>query len=83
MGTLLDVASIVMANPLLAQASQEAVGSGAGKWWLLVGFLATATLLSAIGWFIARRRTIPPAKQAYVPPPLPLRSEAEAGAGQG
>ena len=68
----------------LAQAAaQESVGSGAGKWWLLVIGLGFATMVCGIAWLVVKRRTLPPAKQAYVPPDLPTRAEAEAHAQQG
>lgn len=75
-GTIAHVVFALLAP--MAQAAQESVGSGAGKWWLLVAVLAGLTVASAVGWLVAKRRTMPPAKQEYVPPDLPTRAEAEA-----
>ena len=86
LGTLPGVvfASLPTALGPVAQAvAQESVGSGAGKWWLLVIGLAAATVASGVGWLVVKRRTLPPAKQAYVPPDIPTRAEAEAQAQQG
>ncbi len=58
----------VLAVAISAQQSQEAVGTGSQKWWFLVAalFLLSLGLLAAFTkvW----RRTLPPAKAAYVPP---------------
>jgi len=79
MGNLPDVVATTPFSLVLGQAAQDAVGSGAGKWWLLVAALGAATLICGVLWLATKRRTMPPAKQRYVPPPLPTRSNAGAG----
>jgi hypothetical protein len=65
----------VLVAAIVAQEAQESVGSGVGRWWLLVAGLAGATLACAFAWLLVKRRTLPPAKRPYVPPDLPLKSE--------
>lgn len=81
LGTLRRVVAPWMDLPtsvlMVQAAAQESVGSGAGKWWLLVAGLALATLVCAALWVFVRRRTVPPAKRPYEPPPLPRREEAD------
>lgn len=75
-GTLRFVVPLtVLLADVVAQQAQESVGSGAGRWWLLVAGLAAATVICGIGWLVVKRRTLPPAKKPYVPPNIPLKSE--------
>lgn len=69
--TLADMMSAPAFLPALAQQAQEGVGTGAGIWWFVVWILGALTVGCGLGWLIVKRRTLPPAKQPYVPPNLP------------
>ena len=68
-------AAVVLHVQLLSQQSQSAVGTGAQKWWLLVAglFLISLCLLGA--FIKIWRKTLPPARQPYIPPDLPKPDE--------
>ncbi|MDP7066068.1 MAG: hypothetical protein QF637_00430 [Acidimicrobiales bacterium] len=55
---------------LLAQQSQNAVGTGSQKWWFLVAILFLLSLCLMAAFIKVWRRTVPPARAPYVPPDL-------------
>jgi len=61
----------VLHVPLLSQQSQSAVGTGAQKWWLLVAGLVLISLCLLAAFIKIWRKTLPPARQPYIPPDLP------------
>jgi len=66
---------LLIDGPGVLGQAQESVGSGAGTWWLVVAGLGAMTVVCGLSWLVVTRRTLPPAKQPYVPPDLPSRSE--------
>ena len=76
------IVAAILASPGIARAvelgqAQEVADKGQGKFWILTIVLLAAALVCAIAFLIVGRRTIPPARQPYVPPDIPLPGETE------
>ncbi len=62
---------------LFAQNSQNAVGTGAQKWWFVVAALFLISLFFLALFIKVWRKTLPPARAPYLPPDLVFVAEAK------
>ena len=62
---------------LFAQNSQNAVGTGAQKWWFVVAALFLISLFFLALFIKVWRKTLPPSRAPYLPPDLVFVAEAK------